>query len=169
MTPTSVAPTDWMLRPPVGTASSSACGSTCCVTACCTSTTGDAPDTVTVSSSAPTRSSALTGAVKFAGSSTPSRFTVENPGSVKVTVYVPGRRSRILYCPCESVTADRVCSISAGLATSTVTPGITAPVVSLTTPAIALCARAAFGTRRTKRNAPTNTRRTDRPIAISPS
>src|SRR5438309_2347802 len=73
VTPTSVAPIDWMLRPPVGTASSSACGSTCCVTACCTSTTGDAPDTVTVSCRSPTRSSALTGAVKFAGSSTPLR------------------------------------------------------------------------------------------------
>jgi hypothetical protein len=74
------------LRPPVGTASSSACGSTCCVTACCTSTTGDAPETVTVSSSAPTRSSPLTGAVKLAGSSTPSRFTVEKPGRLNVTL-----------------------------------------------------------------------------------
>src|SRR5437762_4398520 len=33
----------------------------------------------------------------------------------------------------------------AGLATSTVTPGSTAPVASLTTPAIALCANAAPG------------------------
>jgi hypothetical protein len=35
----------------------------------CTSTTGDAPDTVTDSSSAPTFSSALIVAVKFDGSS----------------------------------------------------------------------------------------------------
>ena len=51
----------------------------------CMSTTGLAPETVTVSSSAPTFRSALTVAVKVAGSSMPSRLTVENPGSVKVT------------------------------------------------------------------------------------
>src|ERR1700686_3848773 len=44
----------------------------------------------------------------------------------------------ILYNPCSSVTTDRTFSIRAGLAASTVTPGTTAPVVSLTTPAIAL-------------------------------
>src|SRR5881397_2143797 len=42
----------------------------------------------------------------------------------------------ILYCPEPSVTTVRTFSISAGLAASTVTPGSTAPVVSLTTPAI---------------------------------
>ena len=50
------------------------------------STIGLAPVTVTVSSTAPTRSSALTVAVKPTVSSMPSRRTVENPGSVKVTV-----------------------------------------------------------------------------------
>ena len=39
----------------------------------------------------------------------------------------------------ESVVTDRTRSMSAGLAASTVTPGRTAPVVSLTTPARALC------------------------------
>src|SRR5262245_29695672 len=58
---------------------------------------------------------------------------------------MPGRRSTILYWPWPSVVADRVFSISASLATSTVTPGITAPDVSFTTPAMALCARAAAG------------------------
>jgi hypothetical protein len=51
-----------------------------------------------------------------------------------------------LYCPVPSVTAVRVFSISAGLATSTVAPGRTAPDASLTIPAIALCARAMPGT-----------------------
>ena len=103
----------------------------------CMSTTGTRrPTTVTVSSSAPTFRSAFTVAVNVAGSSIPSRLTVEKPGSVKVTVYVPGRRSTILYWPCASVVTVRTRSISAGLLASTVTPGITAPVVSFTTPAI---------------------------------
>src|SRR5438874_10480310 len=56
---------------------------------------------------------------------------------------MPGRRSTILYWPRSSVVTVRTRSISAGLLASTVTPGITAPVVSLTTPAIALaCANA---------------------------
>jgi hypothetical protein len=49
---------------------------------------------------------------------------------------VPGLRSTIVYWPLPSVTADRVFSIRAGLAASTVTPGRTAPDASLTTPAI---------------------------------
>src|SRR5206468_11690403 len=50
----------------------------------------------------------------------------------------PGRRSTILYCPPESVTTLRDFSMSAGLAASTVTPGRTAPVESLTVPEMAL-------------------------------
>jgi hypothetical protein len=50
-----------------------------------TSTMGVSPVTVTVSSIAPTRSSAFTAAVATPVSSMPSRFTVEKPGSVKVT------------------------------------------------------------------------------------
>src|SRR5437899_12856331 len=53
------------------------------------------------------------------------------------------------YRPRSSVTTKRTFSIRAGLAASTVTPGITAPDVSLTTPAMAapseLCAQAAAG------------------------
>src|SRR5262252_9187106 len=44
----------------------------------------------------------------------------------------------ILYCPSPSDTAVRTLSISAGLLASTVTPGNTAPVESLTDPAMLL-------------------------------
>src|SRR2546427_3362143 len=113
------------------------------------SITGLALETVIVSVIDPTRKSAFTGAVNPAVSSTPSRLTVLKPPSVNVTVYVPGRNSTIWYRPCPSVTALRTFSIRAGLAASTVTPGSTAPVVSLTSPAIApveaVCARAGQG------------------------
>src|SRR5262245_55905609 len=109
---------------------------TCCDTcALWTSTMGEAPDTVMVSSTAPTRSSALTCAVKFVVSSMPSRLNAANPGSVNVIVYTPGTRLVILYSPEESVVAARTFSISAGLEASTVTPGNTAPLVSFTEPA----------------------------------
>ena len=52
-----------------------------------------------------------------------------------MTVYAPGGRFTIWYWPEPSLTAVRTFSISAGLATSTVTPGRTAPDASLTTPA----------------------------------
>ena len=52
----------------------------------CTSTTGVSPVTVIVSWTEPTFISALTGATKLASSTMPSRATVLNPGSVKVTV-----------------------------------------------------------------------------------
>lgn len=52
----------------------------------CTSTVGASPTTVTVSSTAPTRRSAFTVAVKLPVSSTPSRRSVLNPARVKVTV-----------------------------------------------------------------------------------
>src|SRR5262245_55048668 len=71
-----------------------------------TSTTGDAELTTTVSASVPIFISTLTVAVNWAGSSTPSRFTLANPGRLNVTTYVPGRRSRILYWPWESVVAN---------------------------------------------------------------
>ena len=57
-----------------------------CFRTFCTSTTGDCPDTVTVSSSDPTRSSPFTVAVNAADNSMPSRLNVLNPVSVKVTV-----------------------------------------------------------------------------------
>src|SRR5262249_45677118 len=49
----------------------------------------------------------------------------------------------ILYWPSESVTTERTRSMSAGLDASTVTPGITAPDVSFTTPAMPPAAWAA--------------------------
>ena len=64
-----------------------------------TSTTGDAPVTVTFSSRAPTRISTLIVVVKFVGSSSSSRTNMLNPGRAKVTLYRPGRRSAIVNCP----------------------------------------------------------------------
>ena len=51
------------------------------------------------------------------------------------------------YTPAESVTAVRTFSMRAGLDASTVTPGITAPLVSFTWPpmALPLCAAARAG------------------------
>ena len=69
---------------------------TCVREACVTSTSGVCPETVMVSSSAPTFISALIVETKFAGSSTLSRTTVEKPASEKVIVYVPCRRSTIV-------------------------------------------------------------------------
>jgi hypothetical protein len=51
----------------------------------CTSTSGVAPDTVIISSTVPTGSSALIVAVKFASMTIPSRFTVRKPVSSNVT------------------------------------------------------------------------------------
>src|SRR5688572_17494711 len=113
--------------------------------ACWTSTTGDAPDTVTDSCSAPTLSAPSMVAVKPDGKLTPSRITFEKPSKVNVTVYTPGRKSTIEYRPCPSVTTVRLPSMSAGLVASTATPGSTAPVSSLTAPAMTLCADAAAG------------------------
>jgi hypothetical protein len=61
---------------------------------------------------------------------------VLNPVSVNVTTYTPGRKSTMRYWPFASVSAVRTFSISTSLLASTVTPGSTAPEVSLTTPAI---------------------------------
>ncbi len=69
-----------------GTASSTSRESTCAFALLCTSTIGDSPATVTVSSTAPTLRSALIVAVKFDCSSTASFFTVANPGSENVNV-----------------------------------------------------------------------------------
>jgi len=90
--------------------------------------------------------STLTVAENAAGRSRPSRLTVANPGSDRVTVYVPGRRSMTLYNPCVSVTTDRTFSMRTGLDASTVTPGSTSPLSSLTTPTMLLWATATAGT-----------------------
>src|ERR1700704_3411275 len=55
------------------------------------------------------------------------------------------------YCPVASVTTERTFSIRAGLAASTLTPGRTAPELSLTTPVIAACAEAVDGKSRETR------------------
>src|SRR5262245_32752207 len=106
------------------------------------STIGVSPVTVTVSCTPPTRSSPSTAITPVPLTSTLSRLTVTNPGRVKVTTYVPGRRSSIRYRPAPSVAVVRTFSISAGLEASTVTPGSTAPDESLTAPAIVACAHA---------------------------
>src|SRR5688500_5776859 len=134
-----------VLSPELGSASRTSRSSTRCCRVLCTSTTGDSPVTVMVSSIPPTRRSALMRAVKLPDSSTPSRCTTAKPGNVNVTVYSPGRRFSIAYCPVPSVTAVRTFSISAALAASTVTPGSTEPDASLTTPLIAACADATTG------------------------
>jgi hypothetical protein len=59
----------------------------------------------------------------------------------------------ILYWPDPSVVTDRDFSISTSLAASTVTPGSTAPDVSLAMPAIALWACATLGRMATSRTA----------------
>ena len=138
-TPGSRAATPVTLRA-VGRASSCSRLMVCVRCVLCTSTSGASPVTVTDSSSAPTFRSALIVAVKSVGNSTAWRLMVWNPVSEKVTVYTPGRRSTILYCPAPSVVTVRVFSMSTSLDASTLTPGRTAPEVSLTTPAIALCA-----------------------------
>src|SRR5687768_13139795 len=76
---------------------------------------------------------------------------VLKPSSVNFTEYVPTGRFVIRYCPSAFVVAARTFSISAGLETSTSTPGITAPDVSRTVPVIwpvlsPACASAAAGT-----------------------
>ena len=140
----------------IGSVSRVSAVSTSCCTTFCTSTTGLAPVTVTVSSTPPTDSSTSTVAVKPAFSVIPSRMMVAKPGSVKVTVYSPGRRSMMLYSPPPSVKTVRDPSISAGLAASTVTPGSTPPVVSDTCPAMPCAAAGVVEMRRRKTSRPPN-------------
>ena len=66
-----------------------------CVCALCTSTTGVSAETVIVSAIAPTCRSSLTVAANAPDSSMPSRLTVLNPESVKVTAYLPDGRLTI--------------------------------------------------------------------------
>src|SRR5262245_5526038 len=111
----------------------------------CTSTIGDSPVTVTVSATVPTCMSASILTTPVPDTMTSSRFKVENPASVNVTVYVPGCRLSIRYCPAASVNAVRLFSISTGLDASMVTPGSTAAEGSLTVPARVACANATAG------------------------
>ena len=130
----------------LGTASSTSRGSTCARRLLCTSTTGEEPVTVTVSSSAPTFIAASIVAVKSLGSSTPVALEgLEARIDERAACRCRAARSTILYWPDPSVVAMRLRSMSAGLVASTVTPGIAEPDVSFTTPARALCARTAVG------------------------
>ena len=70
----------------VGTMLSSSVVMTFCCVTFVTSTSGDWPDTVSVSDSSPTLSSAFTVAVKFDVSCRPSLTSVAKPDSVNVTV-----------------------------------------------------------------------------------
>ena len=72
------------------------------------------------------------------------------------------------YRPFSSVIADFTFSISAGLAASTVTPGITAPEVSFTVPVNTLWARADAGTR-TRLQHQQNVRATNYAPSVSPN
>src|SRR5262245_56613656 len=141
-----------MVRP-VGIASIASRFSTCAWAAVVTSTTGEVAETVIDSSSEPTFISALMEVVKLAGRSTFSRLIDAKPVKLNVTTYWPGRKSTILYWPLPSVVTDRVFSIRTSLDASTVTPGSTAPDVSLTTPTIALWAWATLGTSTSTANA----------------
>src|SRR5262245_62785622 len=120
----------------VGSASRISRDATICLRTFWVSTIGDDPLTVMVSSSEPTRRSAFTVAVKPEVSSTPSFFTVLKPGRLKVTIYVPGGRSTMLKRPSPSVVDVLTRSMRTELLASTVTPGRTAPDVSLTIPAM---------------------------------
>jgi hypothetical protein len=81
----------------LGIAAMTSLFSVCCVFALCTSTMGDSPLTVMVSSRAPTCMSPLTVATKVPLSSIPSRRAVLNPASENVTVYAPGGSATIRY------------------------------------------------------------------------
>jgi len=84
---------NWEGRPAIGSASSVLRVIVVCCWTFWTSTTGAAPETVTVSSTVPTRSSAFTVAVNPVVNSMPSRLNVPKPVNLKLTVYEPGRRS----------------------------------------------------------------------------
>src|SRR4029078_3505103 len=116
--------------------------------ALCRSTTGDSPGTVIVSSSEPSRMSAVMLTVAEPDTSTPSRTTVLNPVSTNFTVYMPGRRFSMRYCPVPSLTAARNFLIRAVLDAAPVTPGNSAPDVSLTVPVMVACAHTTAGTNR---------------------
>ncbi len=85
VTPGIRTPAAWMLCA-VGSASMTSRVITICFDTAWMSTSGVAPETVMVSSTAPTFNSAFTFAVKSVVSSMPSRFTELKPGRTNVTV-----------------------------------------------------------------------------------
>src|SRR5476649_565550 len=98
-----------------------------------TSTTGEAPLTVTVSCSDATFSSTLTVAVKPTLMLIPSRITVPKPPSSYCTAYIPGGSAGRRYTPSSLLIVVRT-PCSAGLDAVTVTPGSTPPLASATRP-----------------------------------
>ncbi len=100
------------------------------------STMGDSALTVTVSVIAPTFNSTFTGAVKPVVSSMPSADGVET-GQRKGHLIDTWTQVDDLVLPFFIGRRRTTRSMSAGLFASTVTPGMTAPVVSFTTPAMA--------------------------------
>src|SRR5688572_1992316 len=97
-----------------------------------------------------------------------SRCCLVKPSSEKVTEYVPTGRLVIRYCPAASVVAVRTFSMSAGLVASTITPGMTPPCPSRTTPAIWPCCAKADSGRAIRNAANTNVAFTQRGIAPPP-
>jgi len=98
------------------------------------STSGEAPETVIVSVTAPTFISESTRAVNPTVSRTPSRRTFWNPASSNTTVNTPMGSGDRRYSPRSSVTLTTDGTCSDGLVAVTVTPGNTPFVLSVTIP-----------------------------------
>src|SRR5690606_8872433 len=130
------------------------------------STTGDSPDTVTVSSSAETSSCALAVVFEPTCTGTVSRSTVLKPDSSYRIVYMPGSRPTNWNEPVSAVTV--VCDSSRLPPVSVMTaPGSTAPDVSVTRPLIwpvLLCAYAVGAVPRIS----TSSRASGLPLILSP-
>ena len=104
--------------------------------------------TTTTRSSSCTAISTSRVVVVSAPTVTALRAAVLKPGSVKVTTYVPGGSAAIANRPALSVKTVRSGPLSVVPRTSTVTPGRTKPVVSVTVPdSTPSWARAAAGAR----------------------
>ena len=102
---------------------------------CLTSTSGDSPVTCTLSDTPATDSAKSTFLIWPRVSGTSGTVTALNPASVAVTSQIPDASDGNRYTPLESDTADTTTPVASFLA-STVTPGMTAPVASLTMPSI---------------------------------
>src|ERR1043166_6970481 len=99
-----------------------------------TSTTGEAPVTVTVSCRSPTFIWTSSLAANDAVRTMSLRRTVLNPDNVYVAEYVPIGSAVSRYSPSASVTAAMLPTCRAGLVAVTVTPGRTPPLSSVTMP-----------------------------------
>src|SRR6476661_4688217 len=98
-----------------------------------TSTIGDCPLTSTLSSTEPSFMTTSTRALNPTASVNPLRTSVRKPEREYSTRYTPAGRLPSRYAPCPSETM--LClPWSAGLETSTVTPGNAAPVSSVILP-----------------------------------